>query len=53
MRLARFFRDIGRPVASVEPGAPKPVDFEIKSSTRFRSATGTRVWGRLIGGERH
>ena len=28
MRLARFFRDIGRPVASVEPGAPTPVDFE-------------------------
>jgi quercetin dioxygenase-like cupin family protein len=28
MRLARFFRDIGRPVATIEPGAPKPADLQ-------------------------
>jgi quercetin dioxygenase-like cupin family protein len=26
MRLGRFLRDIGRPVATVEPGPPKPAD---------------------------
>ena len=28
MRLGRFFRDIGRPVATVAPGAPKPADLK-------------------------
>jgi quercetin dioxygenase-like cupin family protein len=28
MRLGRFFRDIGRPVASIKPGAPKPADLQ-------------------------
>jgi quercetin dioxygenase-like cupin family protein len=28
MRLGRFFREIGRPLAAVEPGAPKPDDLQ-------------------------
>jgi hypothetical protein len=28
MRLGRFFRDIGRPVATVAPGAPKLADLQ-------------------------
>jgi quercetin dioxygenase-like cupin family protein len=28
MRLARFFRDIGRPLASANPGSPTPADIQ-------------------------
>jgi quercetin dioxygenase-like cupin family protein len=28
MRLGRFLRDIGRPLATVEPGPPKPADLQ-------------------------
>jgi quercetin dioxygenase-like cupin family protein len=28
MRLGRFFRNIGRPVASIKPGVPKPADLQ-------------------------
>ena len=28
MRSGRFFQDIGRPLASVEPGPPKPADVQ-------------------------
>ena len=33
MRLGRFLRDIGRPAATVEPGPPKPEDFQLLLET--------------------
>jgi quercetin dioxygenase-like cupin family protein len=43
MRLGRFLRDIGRPLATVEPGPPKPADLQHLVET-------TQAYGYWLGG---
>jgi hypothetical protein len=43
MRLARFFRDIGRPLAMADPGPPTPADLQ-------RPADVAQAYGHWLGG---